>query len=168
MYYKSGKHVKTLVILLFVIMCFLSISNDFIASDNPLVKRPFYTYYLTEEETVAFDHVAKITVGYLMSDYATCRYLMFSPYEFKYHILEIDKENMKFLRNNSDEVILIREQELSKRPLKLYSSKTDKFKLKPSWSSGTAFDYYYHDLSLWNTLERYNKLYDSGGVGGFN
>ncbi len=159
-YYKIQKNLKAFVILLFIIMAFLSLSNDFIASDNPLIKRPFYTFYLTEEDTIAFDRIANVTEGYLMSDYVTTRYLMYSPYGSKSHLLEVDIENMRFLRNNNNDVILIREQELNKRPLKLYSSKGGKFKLEPS--------YYYNDLPLWNTLEKYNRIYDSGGVSTFN
>ena len=165
-YSKSDKCLKAFVVLLFVIMCFLSISNDFTASDNPLVKRPFYTYYLTEEENIAFNHVAEITEGYVMSDYVTCRYLSFSPYESKYHILEIDKNNMTFLRNNDADIILIREQEFGKRPLKLYSVETGKFKMYGL--KRASIDYYYNDLSLCNHLETFNKIYDSNAVVGLN
>jgi hypothetical protein len=168
MYYKSRRYFKIFVVLLFACMCFLSISNDFVASDNPLVKRPFYTYYLTEEEIVAFNHVANVTKGYLMVDYVTCRYLMYTPYNSKCHLLEIDKENTRFLRNSSDDVILIREQELNKRPLKLYSSENGKFKLRPPSPWQVSLEYYSHDLLLWKTLERYSKIYESNGVVAFH
>ena len=147
-------------------MAFLSISNDFNASDNPLIKRPFYTFYLTEEETASFKNIPNITEGYVMSDYITTRYLMDSPFESKSQLLEVDRENMSFLRNSNHDILLIRQQELNKRPLKLYSSEIDKFKLNPGWV--TSLDYYYNDLPLWNNLENYSKIYNSGSVAGFN
>ena len=164
-YNKSRKYGKLISIILFISMSFLGISNDFVASDNPLVKREFYTYYLTEEEVTSFNHVAAITKGYLMSDYVSCRYLYFSIYSGKEHILEVDEQNIKFLRNSTDDVMLIRINELSKRPLKLYPSDITKFKLRPSWE--LILDYYDIDSLLWETLDSYNKIYSSGGVVGY-
>jgi hypothetical protein len=165
-YYKLHKYGKLLLVILFIGMSFLAISNDFVASDNPLVKREFYTYYLTEEEVTSFNHIAAITKGYLMSDYVSCRYLSFSIYSGKEHILEVDEQNMKFLRNDKDDVMLIRINELSKRPLKLYRSDIRNFKLKPSWIG--TLEYYDSDSLLWKTLVNYNRIYDSGGVVGYN
>ncbi|RJQ27859.1 MAG: hypothetical protein C4589_07790 [Peptococcaceae bacterium] len=166
MFYKSNIYSKIFAISLFSLMCFLSISNDFTASDNPMVKRLFYTFYLTREEIVAFEHVVSITGGYLMSDYITTRYLKSSPYMDRSHILEVDGKNMKFLRNNEEDILLIRIQELNKRPLKFFTSGTGKFELDPSWR--TFLDYYHQDLPLWNALKKNNKIYSSGGVESFN
>lgn len=166
MYHVIGKKLKIIAIILFVIMSFLSISNDFNASDNPLVKRIFYTFYLNEEETVAFDHIADITNGYVLSDYVAKRYLSSSQYKSKSHFLEVDPINMAFIRNNNNDVILIRYQELNKRPLRFFTSKNAKFKLNPNEKGST--DYYYQDSPLWNSLKRYDKIYDSGGINGFN
>lgn len=165
-YFKIHNKLKFIIIILFFIMTFLSISNDFIASDNPLIKRPYYTSYLTNEETFAFRNIANFTNGYVMSDYVTTRYLEDSLFEFKSHFLEIERENMTFLRNSSIDSILVREHELEKRPLKLLSSYSGKFILRPGWTSPET-DYYYYDLPLWSTLKVYNKIYDSGGVTGF-
>lgn len=165
MYYKSRRYGKLLPMILFISMSFLGVSNDFVASDNPLVKREFYTYYLTEEEVISFNHVAAITKGYLMSDYVSCRYLSFSIYSGKKHILEADEQNMKFLRNSTDDVMLIRINELSKRPLKLYPSEIRTFTLRPSWRG--TLDYYDSNSLLWKKLDSYNKIYSSGGVVGY-
>lgn len=164
-YSNSTKTIKLLVIVLFFCMSFLSVSNDFTASDNPLVKRPFYTYYLSEEEVTSFDHLASITNGLLMSDYITIRYLLFSKFEFKAHMLEVDENHMDFLKNETDDVILIRNGELKKRPLKLYSAKKGVFELSPSWSNGLK--YYYNDIKIWDALNHYNKIYDSNNIYGF-
>jgi len=164
-YYKSCKYRKLLPILLFISMSFLSVSNEFVASDNPLVKREFSTYYLTEEEITSFNHVASTMKGYLMSDYITCRYLYSSVYSDKVNVLEVDNNNMEFLRNSIDDVILIRINELSKRPLKLYQSNIRKFIFRPSLFG--KLDYYYSDSLLWKTLANYNIIYDSGGVVGY-
>ena len=165
-YNKSRKHIKILVILLFISMSFLSISNDFNASDNPLIKRPFYTYYLTNEEEVAFRHIASNTQGYLMSDYITTRYISSSRYENKSHILEVGVEKMRLLRDTTDDVFLIRSLELTKRPLKLYSVPDENFLLTPSW--GGNLDYYYQKSIVWDSLVDYNKIYSSGAISGFN
>ena len=165
-YNKSRKHIKILVILLFISMSFLSISNDFNASDNPLIKRPFYTYYLTNEEEVAFRHIASNTQGYLMSDYITTRYISSSRYENKSHILEVGVEKTRLLRDTTDDVFLIRSLELTKRPLKLYSVPDENFLLTPSW--GGNLDYYYQKSIVWDSLVDYNKIYSSGAISGFN
>ena len=165
-YYKSKKHIKIFSIILFAIFVLLSISNDFVASDNPLIKRPFYTFYLNESEVIGIGHLANFTSGYLMQDYVGTRYLMYSNSSSKAHLLEVNEHGNIFLRNSSKDVILIRDQELIKRPLKLYTSKSNMFHLNPSWSA--SLDYYGIDLPLWNTLTKYNKIYESRGILGFN
>lgn len=159
MYVKSKKYQKYLVVILFATMCFLSVSNDFTASDNPLVKRPFYTYYLTEEETTAFDNIANVTSGYVMADYVTCRYMGNSAYSTKSHILEVEADNYRLLRDKAEDTILIRDGELAKRPVKLYSSPTE-FILEPSW--GNQLEYYYADSPVWSTVDSYNKVFHTG------
>ena len=165
LYNKSKKYIKIFPIILFISMAFLSVSNDFTASDNPLVKRPFYTFYLTDEEETAFVHIASITQGYVMSDYVTERYLFSSKYENKSNILELNREKMKFLTNQTEDVLLIRKSELAKRPLKFYSSFSDNFIVHAPWY---GYDYHYQDESSWDDLINYNKIYDSNSVTGFN
>jgi hypothetical protein len=163
-YMKSKKYGKLFYILLFMIMIFLSVSNDFNASDNPLVKRPFYTFYITEVEETSFNHIASVTQGYIMSDYVTNRYLSNTDYASKSNILELSKK-MKFLRNQTDDVFLIRRSELSKRPFQLYQADNGEFVLDPDL---TLLNYFYQDNILWNDLLEYNKIYDSGSVEGYN
>lgn len=150
------------IIFTFFIMAFLSVSNDFTASDNPLIKRPFYTYYLSEEECISFGSAAEIAEGYLMSDQVMCRYIENSEYKDKSHILEADIIQQKFLRSSDKDIIVIRTAELSKRPLKLFTSKDGRFILDPSLEG--SLDYYYNNLSIWDTLNDYNNVYDSGAI----
>lgn len=149
------------VIILFFFMSFLAVSNDFTASDNPLVKRPFYTYYLSEEECVSIKQSAEISGGYLMSDYITCSFLESSELADKVNVLEVNS-NQEFLKASSKDTILIRGTELSGRPLKLYTSPDGKFVLNPSLK--VTMDYYDHDSPIWSTLKNYNTVYDSGTV----
>jgi len=162
LFYKVAKLFKVLIVVSFFLMAFLSISNDFTASDNPLIKRPFYTFYLTKEETIALNRLALKTEGYIMSDYITCRYLESSSHADKVHLLEVNPEENNFLLNNSDDIILIRKGELSKRPLKLFTSTNGEFKTKPSWAA--SMDYYYIEHPLWEKLKFYNNIYDSNAV----
>lgn len=161
----AKKYMKTAIIIIFFIMSLLSVSNDFTATDNPLVKRPFYTYYLTEEEITAFENVPMISNGFIMTDHATQRYIQKTPFEPIAHILEIGDENSKFLRNSTSDLILIRNGELKKRPLRLYESKNEMFILDPSGK--TNLKYCEKDLPIWNTLNEYNKVYYCGNVSCF-
>lgn len=168
-YKMSQKYSKCLLVILFLTLAFLSVTNDFVASDNPLIERPFYTYYLTEQEINSFNSIGRFTSGLIMSDYVTTRYISLSntPYRDKRHILVVDSTNMKVLREKDNDVFLIRQSELSKRPLKLYTNMDGYFKPSPSWEGGSRIDYYYNDLSLWNDFESYNKIYDTKSIQAF-
>lgn len=161
-YIKSKKYQKYFIVILFATMCFLAVSNDFTASDNPLVKRPFYTYYLTEEDVRAFDSIANVTAGYVMGDYVATRYISNSVYGAKSHILEVDTKNYRLVREKAEDVILIREGELAKRPVKLYSLPTEKFIPEPSWIS--HLEYYYADSPAWSAVDSYNKVFHTGNT----
>lgn len=166
LFYRSGRYAKIFLAILFILMSFLSISNDFAASDNPLVKRPFYTYYLTDEEIASFYHIASKTKGYMMSDYVTSNFIFNSPYILKEHILEVDFKNMTLLRNSSADTLLIRTGELEKRPLYLYSSQDGRLRLEPNLIA--SCEYFGCDIPLWSCLNSYNKVYESNAVRGYN
>ena len=148
--------------LLFALMVFLGVSNDFNASDNPLVKRPFYTYYFTESEITAMNRLGYLAKGYVTADYPAARYMEYSDFPQKAHILEVSALEQKILTNSSDDLILIRKDELSKRPLKLYTSADGKFRVEPSLAASQ--DYYGEDSPLWDNLDEFNSIYDSGTV----
>jgi hypothetical protein len=162
-YTRSRNNLKGALIVLFMILVFLSVSNDFIASDNPIVKRPFYTFYLTEEEISGFDHAGNTAEGFVMSDFITKRYMDTAPYRERSHILEVDPQNMNFLRSGSSDLILIRKGELEGRPLRFLISE-EGFVKWPSMSG--VLEYYYSDNEeLWPALEEYSKIYDSSSIG---
>lgn len=164
LYKRSKKYARIFVVLLFISMSFLSISNDFNSSDNPIVKRPFYTYYLTDGEIVTFRHIASFTSGYLMSDYVSYRYLHFSDYSETVHIMETS-DGTNLLKSSDTDIILFRKAELEKRPLKIYTTSKNVFDYKPSW--GNNLDYYYEDAKLWGSIKLYDKIYSSNNVEAF-
>jgi len=162
LYTRSKKPLKSVLIILFMVLVFLSVSNDFIASDNPLVKRPFYTFYLTEEEINGFDHAGNTARGFVMSDFVTYRYMETAHYRENGHMLEVNPHDLNFLRSGPSDLILIRKGELEERPLRFLISDQGFIKW-PSMSS--ALEYYYSDNEeLWSSLNRYSKIYDSSSI----
>lgn len=156
---------KLLAIVLFFAMAFLTVSNDFTASDNPIVKRQFYTFYLSEEECKSLNSLAQIADGIVMSDYISCRYLENSIYADKVNVLEVNLQQQQFLRSNGNDIILIRSTELANRPLQLFTSPNGEFLFSPT--IGNNMDYYTNDLPLWDTLDSCNIIYDSGVIRGY-
>lgn len=163
---KSGKYMKTFIVILFSVMVLLSVSNDFVSSDNPLVKRPFFTYYLTSAEVGGINHDQAVTSGYMMSDYVPTRYVYFSPNRSQFYVTEVDDANQTFFRVGQNDTLLVRQAELGKRPLDLYSLAGNDL-ITPHRSSGDdvyQFKYYNASAELWGDLKRFNTIYDSSVV----
>ncbi len=168
LYYKSRRNAsKFVVIAIFSVLVLASVSNDFVASDNPLVKRNFYTYYFEESEYASFNTVASNAAGLVMSDYLPTRYIGYSQYSGTAQILQIDPFNAIFVVNNSssNDLILIRQGELAKRPLKLYPVADGQYVHSPSWSG--ALEYYDKDARVYRTLDSYDKVYASNTVSAY-
>ncbi|CAJ37102.1 conserved hypothetical protein [Methanocella arvoryzae MRE50] len=161
---RSNKYVKACIILLFAVWVMLSITNDWVASDNPLVKRPFYTYYLTQDEIAGFDRIAVGTTAMIQADFITTRYLDSTPYDPQFNILEVAGDKTDFYKSSPDDIILIRNAELEKRPLKLSTNNIGEFKRYPRIDT---YDYYYKDSEIWANLGRYDQVYDSARVSGY-
>jgi hypothetical protein len=159
LFFKSHSYQKYLIMVLFVSMVFLSISNDFTASDNPIVKRSFYTFYLSQDELSGIDKMTEVSQAYIMSDYVVTRFLTFSDYNSKAHILEVDSYKEILLRGSQDDIFLIRENELHKRPLKLYPSPDMQFRENPRWYDN--LNYFYSQNFQWRSIDSYNKIYDN-------
>lgn len=161
LYSRANKLMRTALILLFVCWVILSVSNDFVSSDNPLVKRLFYTSYLEQSEVDSINHLATINAGFLMSDYVTERYLEFSPYALAALTLEIDDTNRTFLSDGNNNLMVIREDELARRPLKLYEIDSDSYTTDTSLSQSNYID---SSDPVFSSVARYDKVYDSKSV----
>ncbi len=155
---------KFLALILFFSMVMLCVSNDWVASDNPLVKRTyFYTYYLTEEEITSIMEIADKTGGFALSDYVATRVITFSKY--KRNILEIDDKSLKFLRQDKYDVFIIRTGELEKRPLELVSSENGDFIVDIDYANA---QFIYKNSPLWGKLQNCSKIFESGKIEAFN
>lgn len=136
---------KTFLVVLLLISCFsfVAVSNDFVASDNPLVEREFYTYYHTEQERESFEQLDAVHRDGLGSDHVTCRY-----YE---EVLQSECERLPIEDGSVDhgvaDGVLIREGELEQRPLQLAES-----------------EYVYEDELPWDEFSERNRVYDSNSV----
>ncbi|SIS03115.1 hypothetical protein [Natronorubrum thiooxidans] len=133
---------RTFVVLLVVISCLsvTAVSNDFVATDNPMVERPFYTYYLTDQERQSFETIDDHQTGEIGADRVTCRYLR-EMHSSECARIDVADDN---LFDGYDGVI-IREGELTRRPLQFT-------------------EYVYADELPWEELDDRNRVYDSGSV----
>ena len=165
LFLRSGRAMKAVLTLLFVTMVLLSVSNDFVATDNPLVKRPFFTHYISSGDAAIIEHLSMMTTGYIISDYVPHRYLYSSPENAKTHILEVDSQNLTFLRNSGEDLLVIRSEELEGRPLYVSAVEGGNFVHTPSWRNTV---YYTEDSPLWSDLGRYDRVYDSDSIQGYN
>jgi hypothetical protein len=108
---------KILLVILFIFV-FLSISNDFVSSDNPIIKRPFYTNYLTNKELASFKYIDIHNTNIFYTDYVANRY--FITINETSEVLQLNNNTMNLYRQTNDQIILFRLHEYSKRPIKLY------------------------------------------------
>jgi hypothetical protein len=157
---KSKYKIITICIVIFLLSLF-SISNDFTASDNPIVKRTFYTSYLSNQEITGFDFSMQHSNNYIMSDYVVTRYILFSEFNNNAHILEYDIDNKIIFKNNSEDIILIRSGELQNRPIKILISDYSKFRVNPPWDE---LSYYYESNSFKQTINNNSNIYSSNNI----
>ncbi|MFC7212830.1 hypothetical protein ACFQO4_01885 [Saliphagus sp. GCM10025334] len=137
---RGGFKLFVVLVLLLSLFGFTAVSNDFVARDNPAVERPFYTYYLTEQERQSYDDIDAMYDGQIETDRPTCRY-MGEMLDAECVVVDAGAENAMFTEAES---ILIRDGELERRPLQF-----------------TA--YVDEEIPLENLAER-NRVYDSGSV----
>jgi hypothetical protein len=169
LYVNTKKVAKTMLVILFVVWVLLSVSNDWVAMDNPLVKRPFYTFYLTEEETNSMRLLYNTHAGLLLTDYVTGRYFESLP-NYQNNTSSILKvynndNQTTFVTRGGKDMLLIRDGELNKRPLQLYTSRDGKF--RGSNGSITGYDYYYKDNEVFSTLPEYSKVFSSKSINAY-
>ncbi|MCU4975363.1 hypothetical protein OB955_21920 [Halobacteria archaeon AArc-m2/3/4] len=137
--------IKAIFVMLLILTCFsfVAVSNDFVASDNPLVERPFYTYYLTEQEDSSFERIHEIHEGNLTADHITCRYV---------ENIYLDDCSGFILENNNipineNDGVVIREGELERRPLRLEDG-----------------NYVNREMLPWDQINERDRVHDSGAV----
>jgi hypothetical protein len=165
LFFRAGRYGRTALVVLFCVWALLAVSNDWVASDNPLVKRPFYTYYFSEQEITGMDRLATHATGVLESDYVPNRYYEGSPRIAYTTILQVDVPNMTFVRHGPEDVLLIREGEHAKRELRVAPLDNSKFISKPE---GGSFVYMDRNRRVWGTLAGYNRIYDSRAIQAYN
>ena len=165
LYYRSGRRGRAALVAIFALWVLLSVSSDWVASDNPLVKRPFYTFDFSQQEITGMDQLVAHTTGVLMSDYVPNRYYESSPYVDNTTILEVDASNMTFLRNGPQDVLLIRAGEQAKRELRTATLVDNVFVPKPEVDQ---FTYVSKNEPVWATLAGYNRIYDSQAIQAYN
>ncbi len=165
LYMRSGKYGRAIVVGLFTLWVLLAVSNDWVASDNPLVKRPFYTFYFSGQEITGMDRLVTHATGILQSDYVPNRYYESSAYEPNTTILEVDSNNMTFVRGSPEDVLLIRDGERVNRELRVAALDSADFIPKPE---GDYFAYVTRDKGVWSTLPAYNRIYDSRAIRAYN
>jgi hypothetical protein len=156
-----------IIFLIFIFLtCMTSIKNDFTASDNPLVKRDFFTFYLTTPEIESVETLCEYTdKNYIMADYEFWRFIIHSIYDYKGHLLEVDYNHTVFFKERDIDLIVIREGELLRRSLHLFA--TSEYVKEPAWIEG-SFVYCYYDAQVFDTVNIYNRNYDNGEVVSYN
>lgn len=145
---------------------FLGVSNDYVAKDNPAVEREAVnTFYLSEQEIQSMDTLNKYSNGYIFSDYILHRYALASPYANRAHILEVNRDGNQILTQQRSDLVVIREGELQRRHLKMYSTSSDMFEERPNWQ----YQLEVHSASspALRSLSMRSVVYQSGEVAAY-
>lgn len=156
----TGETVTVIALVVFVVFSMATVSNDFVASDNPAVERQFYTNYLSEAEERSMQTVAGVATGNVSSDYAASRYYDASPHANQSRILGVSLEGDQLFFGSQNDLVLIREGELRQRPLQVWM--TDNYRAGGYFGELGYID---RDAAVWSDLQVANKVYGSGSVG---
>lgn len=158
----TGSQIRTIALVIFVLLSFLTVSNDFTASDNPLVERQFYTFYISESEEESMRTMAELGSENVPSDYVTARYLEASEYQAKSGVvgMSADRDEM-YLRDG--DLLLVRAGELEQRPLQLWETDDPE---QGEYDLG-SLEYVSSSAPLWGQLGTMNRVFDSGSVVGY-
>jgi hypothetical protein len=164
-YSRASNNYKRLIILAFFLFAFLSVSNEFVATDNPFVKRIFYTDYFTNAETISMTNVASFSQRFIYSDQTGLRYLQYTGFPTSAQIIEVNPNTNVFLRGSNIDVFLIRTGELTERPLRIFTN-TGSFIYNPSLFGD--LEYYSADSPIWQDLLQLKMVYNSGKITAYN
>jgi len=156
----GGQKFKLAVVVLLVFSsAFLAVSNDFVASDNPLAEREdTYSFHLTESEATSFGTIAGYAQQAVTGDYVACRYIN-NPIYGNCGIIQADFAGDR-LHIPADSVFILRTGELERRPLSVYptSEPVDDPPYSNNRESLSA------DSTAWSELTEHNRVYDSTEV----
>lgn len=156
----GGRRLKIAVVLVLVFSsAFLAVSNDFVASDNPLAEREDnYSFHLSESEVTSFQAVTGYAGGAVTGDYIACRYIDY-PGNGNCDIIQADfiGERLHF---PADSVFILRTGELERRPLSVFP--TSEPVSDPPYSNNR--ESLSRDSAAWNELLDHNRVYDSTEV----
>lgn len=137
----------------------LTASNDFVASDNPLVERDdFYTFYLSGPEVGSFETLTRRSSTTVTGDYVTCRYVD-NPGGGDCEIIQANPLTGE-LFFPADSVFVLRTDELSDRPLSVYP--TDAPVDEPPYSNNR--ESIGAESAVWSGVPLRNRVYDSQDV----
>ena len=159
---RSKPWMKTLLIAAILMLCFSTVSNDFVSSDNPVVKRPFFTSYLTLEDVTSLHAAQNLTQGPVDGDFVEYRYYYFSPWNATSMILDVNIENGHVLKSSGDSTVLIRQAEVEARPLMIKIVKGDVY--KPLRSEDGDLQYFYPNEGFRTSLMNMNCVYSTPRV----
>ncbi|MFU8867309.1 hypothetical protein [Natronococcus sp.] len=138
---RGGLATVLALLVILSLFTFAAVSNDFTASDNPVVERPFYTFYLEDEERQSFEAIDDGYRGEFGTDRVSCRYMgerLGAP------CAVVDAADGDAMFDDHD-AVLLREGELEDRPLQ-FSAYVDEAELPRA------------------ELEDRDRVYDSGSV----
>jgi len=163
---RSGKHMKALLVVLFALLVLLSISNDFVATDNPLVKRTFFTHYLKESEITGFNLIGDMANVSVLVDYPTWRYLNSSDISHAPVLLTANGTSEKIVLPSQQSPLIFRKAELDLRPLNIVSVNDDAMAYS-EYVPDNSMAYFNSTSPVWNDLQKFSKVYDSNTVDGY-
>lgn len=155
----TGDTAKVIVLIIFIVFSMATVSNDFVASDNPAVERQFYTNYLSESEERSMQTVAGIAPENVSSDYVASRYYDASNHANQSRILGVGLAGNQLYFGSQNSLVLIRDGELRKRPLQVW--RTDDYRTGGYFGE---LGYINRNATAWADLQAANKMYSSGSV----
>lgn len=158
----TRSQIRAIALVVFVLLSFLTVSNDFTASDNPLVERQFYTFYISESEEESMRTMAELGSENVLSDYVTARYLEASKYRAKSGVVGVNAARDEMYLRDGD-LLLVRTEELERRSLQLWETDDPE---QRGYDLG-SLEYVSSEAPLWEERETMNRVFDSGSVVGY-
>jgi hypothetical protein len=152
--FHNKKHIIIIIFLFILILS--SISNDFVSSDNPIIKRQFYTNNLEDSEILAMEWGTMVSTSSVYSDYVGTRYILSSSNQSRANIIQFNTASNSFIVNDEDDLILLRQGEMNKRSLQLLINDDGEYISNPSWENNLNYvDPYNIKMNIYS----YNSIY---------